>query len=119
MEVAERARQLNPRHPGWYWAIPFLDAYRKHDYSGARAFVKCNLPRNILTYTMFAAVYGQLGERAEAAKASRELLELRPDFVQAGRKELEKWFLPNFVEEIFDGLRKAGLELTGPEQKGH
>ena len=31
-ELGERARQLNPHHPAWYWALPFLDAYRKGDY---------------------------------------------------------------------------------------
>lgn len=27
----ERARSLNPQHPGWYWFVPFFDAYRKSD----------------------------------------------------------------------------------------
>lgn len=30
-----RAMELNPNHPGWYWYCPFLDAYRKSDYSAA------------------------------------------------------------------------------------
>lgn len=25
-ELGERARDLNPHHPKWYWALPFLDA---------------------------------------------------------------------------------------------
>ena len=39
-ELGERARELNPHHPKWYWALPFLDAYRKGDYRGARAFIR-------------------------------------------------------------------------------
>ena len=35
-ELAEKARHLNPHHPAWYWALPFLDAYRKADYVTAR-----------------------------------------------------------------------------------
>lgn len=112
-EVAERARQLNPRHPSWYWALPFYNAYRKADYSGARNFVKYNLPRNLLTYTILAALFGQLGEREAAAKAVRELLDLKPDFVQTGRNELGKWYSFDLVEHLIAGLRKAGLEMVG------
>ncbi len=43
--LGERARGLNPHHPAWYWALPFLDAYRKGDYRGARPFIpKANMP---------------------------------------------------------------------------
>ena len=27
--LVERAMQLNPRHPGWYWFAHFYDAYRQ------------------------------------------------------------------------------------------
>ena len=46
--LGERARDLNPHHPEWYWALPFLDAYRKGDYRGARAFMpKANMPGSL------------------------------------------------------------------------
>ena len=33
------------RLPGWCWAVPFFNAYRKGDYGGARTFaVKFNMP---------------------------------------------------------------------------
>ncbi|MGZ5154509.1 MAG: protein kinase domain-containing protein [Burkholderiales bacterium] len=106
-DVAERARQLNPRHPAWYWALPFYNAYRKGDYSGARTFVKYNMPRNVLNHTIVAALYGQLGEREAAGKAVRELLDLKPDFVQTGRNVLGKWYLPDLVEHPIDGVRSV------------
>ena len=43
--VAERAMQLNPHHPGWYWWVDFYNAYRQRDYRGALGFaLKINLP---------------------------------------------------------------------------
>ncbi len=38
-ELGDRARQLNPHHPAWYWALPMLDAYRRGDYREARALI--------------------------------------------------------------------------------
>lgn len=68
-ERAERARQLNPNHPAWYWAVPFLDAYRKGDYLSARTFIL-------------------------------------------------RGYLPELVEHLMDGLRKAGLEIVEEEFGG-
>ena len=41
----ERAMQLNPRHPGWYWFPLFYSAYRKRDYPAALTVaLKIDLP---------------------------------------------------------------------------
>jgi adenylate cyclase len=120
-ELGERARQLNPHHPAWYWALPFLDAYRKGDYRGARALVpKALMPGQYYSHALFAALYGQLGEREAAGEALREVLALRPDFAEIARDQFGKWYLPQLVEQLIDGLGKAGLEVpalapTGPE----
>ena len=117
-ELAERARQLNPNHPGWYWAVPFLDAYRKGDYRNARTFLlKGNQPGLFFMQALVAAVHGQLGEREAADKALRELLTLKPDFPLTGRDDFGKWYLPELVEQLLDGLRKAGLEIVDEESE--
>ena len=38
-ELGDRARQLNPHHPAWYWVLPMLDAFRRGDYREARALI--------------------------------------------------------------------------------
>jgi hypothetical protein len=43
--------------------------------------------------------------------ALRTLLTLRPDFAVAAGQELAKWWDPELVEHLIDGLRKAGLEI--------
>ncbi|HXV64312.1 MAG TPA: hypothetical protein VEK15_26670 [Vicinamibacteria bacterium] len=63
------------------------------------------------SHALFAALYGQLGEREAAGEHLRQLLALRPDFVGIGRNQFGKWYLPRLVEQLIDGLRKAGLAI--------
>jgi TolB-like protein/tRNA A-37 threonylcarbamoyl transferase component Bud32/tetratricopeptide (TPR) repeat protein len=112
-EVGEQARQLNPNHPGWYWALPFYNAYRNGDYRGALTFaLKMNMAGMDLYHVMLAALYGQLGEREAASKELEQLLAVSPDYALIGRGELGKWYPPDLVEQLIEGLRKAGLEIA-------
>jgi serine/threonine protein kinase/tetratricopeptide (TPR) repeat protein len=111
--LAESARLLNPHHPGWYWAVPLLDAYRRGNYERARDVApKALMPGQYYSHGLFAAVYGQLGEREAAAEHVRELLALRPDFAEIARDQFGKWYLPQLVEQLIDGLRKAGVDIA-------
>jgi TolB-like protein len=111
--LVERARTLNPNHPGWYWFAPFWDAYRRGEYRGALEIaLKINMPGDFYVPAVIAAAYGQLGEPEGARTALLELLALKPDAAATVRGDLEKWFGPGeFVEHFLDGLRKAGLEI--------
>ncbi len=111
--LMERARSLNPNHPGWYWFPPFFNAYRKGDYRDALEFaLKVNMPGFWRNELALAATYGQLGELKLARNAAQELLAARPEFATAVREECNKWWEPELVEQIIDGLRKAGLEIA-------
>ena len=113
--LVEQASQLNPNHPGWFWFPLFFNAYRKHDYRGALSFaLKINLPGLHSTHMVLAAAYGQLGQRDEAGNAVRELLKLMPEVALLARPGLEMLLEPELVEDMIDGLRKAGLEGPPP-----
>jgi non-specific serine/threonine protein kinase len=115
--LSERARSLNPHHPGWYWFTPFFDAYRKSDYRSALEIAsKFNMPGFWRTHLALAAAHGQLGEVQAAGNAVRALLSIRPDFAAVARQELGKWWDPALVEHLIDGLRKAGLKIAGEEE---
>lgn len=112
--LAERATQLNPNSPGWYWFPLILNAYRQGDYQRARDLVqKVNMPGFWRTQFMLAVCNGQVGELDAARNAVRELLRIRPDFLVVWREELCKWWDVELVEHLIDGLRKAGLEIAG------
>lgn len=115
--LVERARSLNPHHPGWYWFAHFFDAYRKCDYRRAAEIGrKINMPRFWRTNVALAAACGQLGENDAASRAVEALLALRPDFALVAREELAKWWDPKLVGHLIDGLRKAGLGIAGASE---
>ncbi len=109
--VTDRAIDLNPHHPGWYWLPAVFNAYRKRDYgASADAAQRINMPGYFWGPVTSAAAFGQLGEHEAAAKAVKELLSIRPEFASAAREEFGKWFDPELVEHYVEGLAKAGLE---------
>lgn len=77
---------------------------------------KINMPGFWRTQMALAAVHGQLGQVQAAANALRALLTIRPDFATVARTELGKWWEPDLVEHLIDGLRKAGLEIGLADQ---
>ncbi len=112
LALAGRAKQLNPNHPGWYWYADYYNAYRQGDDRGALDIArKINLSGHWGAHVATAAACGQLGQRDAAGKALRELLKLRPNFATTARSDFEKWWEPDYVERLIDGLRKAGLEI--------
>jgi TolB-like protein/cytochrome c-type biogenesis protein CcmH/NrfG len=118
-ELDEKARRLNPHHPAWYWALALLDAYRRSDYERARAVApRAFMPGQYYSHALFAALYGQLGEREAAAEHLREVLALRPDFGAIARDQFGRWYLPELVEQLIDGLRKAGLDVPPAASAG-
>jgi TolB-like protein/Flp pilus assembly protein TadD len=121
--LTEHAMELNPNHPGWYRFGLFRNAYRKGDYRGAvDVGLKFNMPSYFYTHAVLAAAYGQLGEKGAAKRALAELLRLKPEFAAVARQEIGKWYIDEQpLEEMLDGLRKAGLKLdetgSGSESK--
>ena len=116
LALSQRARQLNPHHPGWYWHVDFNNAYRQRDYRGALNFAlqMMNVTSNWGAHALSAAVYGQLGEHDAAGKALREVLKMRPDFAATISGVIDKWFDPEHGKHLMDGLRKAGLRIPAP-----
>jgi len=110
--LAKRAIDLNPNHPGWYWFPMALAAYRRSDYRASLdVLARVNMPGFWRTHLAHAANYGQLGDREAGRNSVEELLRIRPDFATAARVELEKWYDPEVLKHLIDGLGKAGLEV--------
>jgi tetratricopeptide (TPR) repeat protein len=113
LELAEKARSLNPHHPGWYLFVPIFDAYRKRDYRTALEFAqRVHMPGFWRAQCALAMTYGQLEELEPSRTALQLLLKIRPSFATGARAELEKWHDPAMVAHILEGLRKAGLDAA-------
>lgn len=109
--LSASARRLNPHHPGWYWFVPGMDAYRNGEYRAALEFAdRTNMPEYWRTSLLTAAARGQMGDKAAAARALNLLLAQRPDFASAPHDQLSVWWQSELVEQLMAGLKKAGLE---------
>jgi TolB-like protein len=105
------ARRLNPHHPGWYWFVPGVDAYRNGEYRAALEFAdRTNMPEHWRTNLLIAASRGRLGDKAAARKALALMLEQRPDFAKSPDEELSIWWQRELAEQFMAGLEKAGFE---------
>ena len=112
--LAERATQLNPNHPGWYWLPLVINAYRQHD--GERALqhaLKINMPGLWTAQVALTVVSSQLGKMDQARSAMRALLAARPDFAARAQQDLSIWWQPEMVEQMLGDLRHAGLNSSG------
>ena len=116
--MSEKARSVNPQHPGWYWFAPLFDAFRKQEYRLVLDLAqKVNMPAFWRTNIALAATYGHLGEAAPARKALETLLAARPEFATSTEEECSKWWNPDLTDQIVEGLSKAGLSKAGFESR--
>jgi TolB-like protein len=110
--LSEKGSQLNPNHPGWYRYTAWHDAYRKKDYRKALdVALRLNAPQSYYTHAVLAICYAQLGQMEEARKALRDMLALKPNYAQVARELHGRWIERDLVEQLMDGLRKAGLDV--------
>jgi TolB-like protein/Tfp pilus assembly protein PilF len=113
LRMAESGMRLNPNYPGILRFTAFSNAYLHGRYEQAlEAAVRINMPGFFYAHACRAAALGQLGQREAAQKAVRDTLALRSDFGSTARHEFSKWWRPEQVEHLLDGLRKAGLEVA-------
>jgi len=116
MQLAGRAKQLNPNHPGFYWFADFYHAFSQKDYRGALAFAqKAKLRGNPLASMMIASAAGQLGDPETAAKAAGDLLKFRPELPALMPRQVANIWNPEYGERFLDGLRKAGLDIPAAQ----
>ncbi len=113
LALMEKAIELNPFFPGWYHAAPCLNFFRQGRYQEALQSARLfNMPQLFWDPLLRAAALGQLGRLNEAGMALAELLQLRPDFSIYARRLLGYFVkAADLLDDILDGLRKAGLTI--------
>jgi len=108
--LIRRAMELNPHHPRWYGTVLGINEYRLANYRAViDEVVKANAPDVFWTNMLLAAAHGRLGELTAARTALRDLLAQKEDFAQSAGQLLSKWFDPQLVGHLIEGLRSAGL----------
>jgi adenylate cyclase len=116
-EMVESAMRLNPNCPGYFYFARCWSSYRLGKYEDTlEALALANMPNYFHVPAIQAAALGQLGRPEEALKAVQDLLALRPDFATAARQEYAKWYDEEHVDQVIDGLRKAGMKIADAQR---
>ncbi len=113
VELFERARQINPHIPGYYYYTHFMAHLYRDEYEQAlSAAQQIRMPAFLVDPIARAVALGYLGRKEEAGAVVAELLQLVPDFKESGRETIQRIFrYEQPVELLLEGLRKAGMEI--------
>ena len=111
LEIVRKAMELNPHHPGWLHFVPFYVHFQRGDYEEALRVAKLiQMPDFQWTWYVIGAATGQLGRTTEAREAVERLKALGIETLEQARTEEAKWiYEDSLLEDLLDGLRKAGL----------
>jgi len=114
LEILHRYMLELQVYPGWLHHAPFLDYYRQGRYEEAlNETVKMNVPMLVWDPVERAAALGQLGRSDAADIAIKEILSVRPDFVDDPRRYLNCYIMQDeLVDHVIEGLVMAGLPET-------
>ena len=117
--LIRRAMEINPHHPRWYGLVLAMNEYRTTNYRAAvDEIVRANAADLFWANMLLAAAYGELGELLAGSNALRDLLAQKPHFAGTAEEFLIRWFEPQFVGQIMEGLRKAGMDTALENAKG-
>jgi tetratricopeptide (TPR) repeat protein len=112
--MINKAKLLNPNYPDYYHVGLGTAEFAMENYSAAlqelqkATYVEWHLLQVFLTATL-----AWLGREEEAAQHLDVLRQLLGDLtIERSRDFISKTFpfVPDYVETVVDGLRKAGLE---------
>jgi adenylate cyclase len=116
LAMLREAFAMNPALSDAYRYILALDRYRSGAYDDALLEVaQINLPQDLFTQVLLAMVNGARGDQAAARQAVQRIRATVPDF---GDDAIAGFRAGNFsedlIEDIAQGLARAGLELKAP-----
>jgi TolB-like protein len=116
LALLHEAFALNPALSDAYRYILFLDRYRNADYDNALLeAAQINLPSDIFSPVSLAMAHGARGDQAAAQQAVRRIEEMVPDFRDRAIARFQASnFDPAIIDEIAQGLARAGLALKPP-----
>ena len=113
IEHLDRAMSISPRDPRTYTFLLSMSwaHFSAERYAEALEWAEKSIQQrpNAGAYQVAAASYTHLGKPRDARAAVADMLRLQPDLSFDGLRQFFAAASPDFVERMFDGLRKAGF----------
>ena len=115
LALVQEAMGLNPFHPPWYHLVFSLDHLHFGRHREALAAIGRFAALDFVPFQInLAVIHGHLGNATEAQKALRRMLALWPQAQERLHEIVGFWFpCENLATVLADGLRRAGLQLSG------
>jgi len=112
-ELSRKAIRLNPFHLPVVHAGLWLDALRRRDFEEAYWQSLEFSPPEIFWHPLMQAVaLALVGRREEAGASARQILKLKPDFLERSRWLIRRYVkFDELIERIEGGLEQAGLHV--------
>lgn len=107
--VFERAIDLNPTPPDYYWWIGAGIAFSRQDYLGAIEYC-ARLANEEAVLRLLASSHGQLGNLTEAREYGRRLRETYPGQTAESMVSHQPHRSRRDLQPFVDGLRIAGID---------
>jgi adenylate cyclase len=111
IEWNNKAKQINPRYPGWYNFNAALSHYLVRDYDKALLLAKAGIaayPKSLAPRRILIATLVEMGRLDEAKKEVADFLEIKPSFRLS---TFHNTPFQNQTEQdrYFDAMRSAGI----------
>ena len=112
-ELIRKAMSLNPYYrPIAHYALWVRALHRKDLEEAYQETVNLRPPSLFWTPLAKAATLGLLGRHKEAKRSAADLLALKPDFADRGRRLISRFIKQDdIVQQVIQGLKKAGVTV--------
>jgi adenylate cyclase len=116
LSILKRLMEQNPYYPTWMHLAPYLNHYRKGEFDAALDHAnKFNIPDLAWDPILRAAALANVGRPEEAEAALKQFTSTFPVAAADPAHYLRGYiFLDDLVDEVVDGLRKAGWSGSEP-----
>ncbi len=113
LPLLDSAIAANPCHPHWFHAGHVISLLHQHDYEGALFELRKHKPFMSFWHAVVnAIILGKLGRIDEAKGFVEQVETQKPDFALRAPELIRRSLkIDAVVEDIIDGLRKAGMSI--------
>lgn len=112
IEILKRAMNRNIGYPKFFHGVTCLNFYRQSKFEEALTeAIEYDMPGLFWGPMLRIACFGKLGRKADAKVEIQQLLLLKPDFAEKAEYLISRFVKEDsLVNEVLDGLKKAGLK---------
>ena len=112
LAIVNKIMSLSPSYPSWYNLPPFINAYRLEQYDDALLLAnRIDTPTIFHGFMARCVTYAQLGDKKNAKKELKDLLESYPSFMKGGKEILTRFLgSEELASKFWDGIEKASAD---------